>query len=123
VKRPPIASCGRPASRRKARSSENVNLDEVEQDRQRQARELAADGGEDWADQYRPGSAGCHELLDRTALLDDLLERHLLGHPACVARPDWYQLAERAAAALRELYQRVGAEHLTAEEPDDQGST
>ena len=60
----------------------------------------------------------CHELLDRTALLSDLLERHLLGHPACVANPGWYRLAEQAAAALRELYQQVGAEHLAGDTPD-----
>ena len=36
--------------------------------------------------EYRPGSAGCHELLDRAALFTDMLERHLLAHPACVAQ-------------------------------------
>ena len=97
-----------------------LNPHDVEQDRLRQASELAADSGEGWADAYRPGSFGCHELLDRTALLSDLLERHLLSHPACVANPEWYRLAEQAAAALRELYQRVGAEHLEAEPPTGQ---
>ena len=42
-------------------------------------------------------------------------ERHLLSHPACVANPAWYFLAEQAAAALRELYQQVGAQHLTTD--------
>ena len=92
--------------------SENLSLPNVEQDRQQQASAPAADSGEDWAKEFRPGSAGCHELLDRTALLTDLLERHLLAHPACIARPEWYRLAEQAAAALRELYQQIGAEHL-----------
>jgi hypothetical protein len=87
-----------------------------EQARQRHAQALTAESGEGWEEAYRPGSAGCHELLDRTALVSDLLERHLLSHPACVARPEWYVLAERAAAALRELYQQVGAEHLGADE-------
>src|SRR5688500_6531129 len=64
----------------------------------------------------RPGPAGCHELLDRTALLVDLLERHVLGHHACVAYADWYRLAEQAAAKLRDLYQQVAAEHLAEEE-------
>jgi hypothetical protein len=92
---------------------ESLNPHEVEQDRQRQERELAAESGEDWVEEYQPGSAGCHELLDRTALIADLLERHILAHPACIARSEWYLLAEQAAAALRELYQQVGAEHLS----------
>src|SRR5436309_1404827 len=91
--------------------------DEVEQDRRRLAGELAAEAGADWAEAYRPGSAGCHELLDRTSLLADMLEKHLLTHPACVADPGWYLLAEQAAAALRELYQQVGVVHLGVEEP------
>jgi hypothetical protein len=84
---------------------------EVEEDRSRQAGRLAAELGEKWAEENRPGSAGCHELLDRTALLSDMLERYLLGHPACVANSGWYMLAEQAAA-LRELYQQIGGEHL-----------
>jgi hypothetical protein len=91
---------------------------EIERDRLRQADELAADLGEAWANEYRPGSAGCHELLDRTALLSDMLDRYLLDHPACVANPGWYMLAEQAAAALRELYQQIGGEHL--ESPTEQ---
>lgn len=90
----------------------NQNPGEVERDRLHQAGELAADLGESWEDEYRPGSAGCHELLDRTALLSDMLQRYLLDHPACVANPGWYMLAEQAGAALRELYQQIGAEHL-----------
>jgi hypothetical protein len=93
-----------------------INAEEVEQDRQRQAAELLAEQGPEWKAECWPGSFGCHELLDRTALLTDLLERHVLAHPACVAKPEWYLLAEQAAAALRELYQRVGAEQLGAEE-------
>ncbi len=96
---------------------ENLSASEVEQDRQRLARELAAESGEDWGEGYRPGSAGCHELLDRTALMADMVERHVLAHPACVARPEWYLLAEQAASALHALYQQVGAEHLVAEDP------
>jgi hypothetical protein len=96
----------------------SLSPQEVEQDRQRQARALSADSGEDWDKEYRPGSAGCHELLDRAALLTDMLERHVLGHPACIARPQWYLLAEQAASALRELYQQVAVEHLAVEEPD-----
>jgi hypothetical protein len=91
--------------------------DTVEQERQRHVDELVADSGPGWADDFRPGSHGCHELLDRTAMLADLVERHLLEHPACVANPAWYRRAEQAAAALRDLYQEVGAEHLAGQEP------
>jgi len=48
---------------------------DIEQDRLRQAGELATESGEGWAEEYQPGSSGCHELLDRTALLSDMLER------------------------------------------------
>ncbi len=101
----------------------NVNPVEIEQDRLRQARELAAESGEGWGDGYRPGSFGCHELLDRIALLADMLERQQFDHPACVANPEWYRLVEQAAAALRELYQQVGAEHLRAEGQPGQDAT
>jgi hypothetical protein len=94
----------------------NLNSRDVEQDRLAQANEFAAESGEGWMDTNRPGTFGCHELLDRTALIADMLERHVLAHPACVANPGWYQLAEQSAAAIRELYQQVGAEHLADDE-------
>jgi hypothetical protein len=87
---------------------------EVEQDRLSQVSELAADDP-NWAENYQPGTHGCHELLDRTALVADLIEQNLQTHPACVANAEWYHLAEQAATALRDLYQRVGAEHLSAD--------
>ena len=93
-------------------TARNVIDLEGETDRQRLAADLAADAGPEWADGYRPGSLGCHELLDRTALLADMVERSVAEHLACVANPAWYALAERAATALRELHQQVGAEHL-----------
>jgi len=82
-----------------------------ETDRRRLADDLAADGGAEWAADFRPGSLGCHELLDRTALIADLVEGRLVEHPACVANPAWFALARRAAAALYELYQQVGTAH------------
>ena len=85
---------------------------EVEDERLRKAGELAADSGPNWADGFRPGTFGCHELLDRADQLAAQVERQLLNHPACIAKAEWYALAERAASALRELYQRVGANHF-----------
>ena len=81
-------------------------------ERQQLLDELAADHGPHWAAQYAPGSFGCHELLDRTALAADIVERYVRTHPACIANQEWFALAEQAVAALQELYQRIGATHL-----------
>ena len=42
----------------------------------------------------------------------DILDRHLLTHPAIVLNPDWYRRASRAAGELAALYQDIGAVHL-----------
>ena len=101
---------------------ESVNAHEIEQERQGLARQLTGESGEEWVEENRPGSVGCHELLDRTALVADMLARHILTHPACISRPEWYLLAEQAAAALRALYQNVGTEHLAVDGPDADSS-
>ena len=94
-----------------------MNLDEsipderTERERQRRFAELDASEGPGWTEQYKAGSFGCHELLDRTAGLADQIEDRLLSHPSCVMDPEWYAAAERATEALRDLYQRIGAEH------------
>lgn len=88
---------------------------EVDQERQHRIAELVADSGNDWAREYLPGTSGCHELLDRTSIFADMIERNLVSHPACMANAVWYELAARAASALHELYQRVGAEHVAAD--------
>ena len=85
--------------------------------------ELVTDSSPAWADGFRPGTSGCHELMDRASMLVDMLERHMLTHPACVADPAWYALADRATTALRELYQQVADEHLAADERDASGSS
>lgn len=83
-----------------------------EHERQQLIEEMTAEYGSDWLEQYKPGSFGCHELLDRTSLVADTVEQYVLSHPACAQNPDWYALAEKAVTALRELYQRVGETHL-----------
>ena len=85
-------------------------------DREQRIADLVEESGPKWADAYRPGSIGCHELLDRVSLLMDMADRFVVDHPACLARREWYSLADQAAEALRELYQRVGAAHLGADE-------
>jgi len=92
-----------------------TELTEVEQERRRRLDELAAEYGAGLAEQYGPGSFGCHELLDRTSWVGDNVEEAILNHPSCAMNPEWYALAEQAVAALRALYQRVGADHLDAE--------
>ena len=84
--------------------------------------ELIAENGPNWMEQYKPGSFGCHELLDRTSMTADAVEQFVLSHPACLQNAEWFALAEQAATALRELYQRVGAEHLAADDLSDEAA-
>src|SRR5262245_28793847 len=86
-------------------------LAELERERQRLLDELKEEGS-DWAERYKPGSLGCHELLDRTALFAEMAEQCVVSHPASVLNPEWYSLAAQAVAILSDLYQRVGQEHL-----------
>jgi hypothetical protein len=89
----------------------SLNVLNTEHERQQLIDKFNTDSP-DWAEQAKPGSFGCHELLDRTALVADLLEQYILTHPACVQNQDWYALAQQAVVTLRELYQQIGAEHL-----------
>lgn len=83
-----------------------------EHDRLERLAEWADVEGPGWEEAFKPGSFGCHELLDRAHWLADLIERSLLNHPSCFQNPEWFALADRAASALCELYQRVGDAHL-----------
>ena len=65
-------------------SSENERLAEIEEDRQLQIEEMVAERGEQWVQEYSPGSFGCHELLDRTSLAANQIEANILSHPACI---------------------------------------
>lgn len=89
-----------------------LKLSDMEQERQQLLDDLIADYGPDWAKQYEPGLFGCHELLDRTALAADMVERYVRTHPACVQNQEWFALAAQAVASLQDLYQRIGAAHL-----------
>jgi hypothetical protein len=85
---------------------------EIERERNERVEDLSAEYGSEWEERYRPGSFGCHELLDRTCLLADQLETAVLSHPSCLRNREWYALARKAVDSLRELYQLVGAEHV-----------
>jgi hypothetical protein len=53
------------------------------------------------------------EALHMTAFLMKAVIYELSEHPAVEANPQWLALAERAAEALHDLYQAIGAEqHL-----------
>ncbi len=56
---------------------------DVERQRQEAITELAAELGPNWAEQYAPGTFGCHELLDRALLAAETVEESVLAHPAC----------------------------------------
>ena len=90
---------------------------EVESLRQELMAEFEAEQGEDWQSLNAPGTYGCHELLDRTYLVSNMVESYVLTHPACVQNPQWFALAQRASDALQDLYQRISAEHLDADSP------
>jgi len=85
-------------------------IDEIEAIRQEYIDEMKADG--ESSDEFIAGSYGCHELLDRTAMLMKTVDQYVLGHPACANNKEWFALAYRAVDALNELYQRVGVDHL-----------
>jgi hypothetical protein len=87
----------------------------VERERQQRIDEMAAENGPRWPDAFKPGSFGCHELLDRTMMAANIVDEYVLSHPACVQDPEWFALARQAADALAELYQRIGAAHLDEE--------
>lgn len=95
------------------------NASDVENDRRQLLGEMDAEYGPEWSQLNAPGSFGCHELLDRTNLIGDLVEESVLNHPACIGNPEWFALASQAVEALRELYQTIGEDHAEpSREPD-----
>ncbi len=91
---------------------------DLESERRQRFADLTTEKTPNWEEQFEPGSSGCHEFLDRTFMIADQVGRYLLEHPSCVLDAEWFALANRAATALNELYQKVGAAHL-----DDSPST
>jgi hypothetical protein len=62
---------------------------------------------------YAPGTFGCHEALHMAYVFAAMVDRELAEHPAVTTNPEWKALAERAVEALNELYQAIGAGHLS----------
>ncbi|GEO80941.1 hypothetical protein [Pararhodospirillum oryzae] len=95
--------------------------DEIEELRQRFLDEM----GDDFVpDEVSPGSFGCHEALHMADFLMESVDRSLLGHPAVVQNPAWFELAYKAHQALFQLYQDIGIAHLEADddEPPPEGA-
>lgn len=61
---------------------------------------------------WGPGTWGCHELLDRTCMILEILEEHIYKHPSIKYSKKWEKLASKAGKALAELYQEIGKVHL-----------
>jgi hypothetical protein len=92
-----------------------VTDNSFEAERQDRLRDFLQEEGQQALERFNPGTHGCHELLDRTAMVNDLLDRFIVSHPACLQNAEWYTLASQAADILQNLYQRVGAAHLEDE--------
>ena len=86
-------------------------LQEAASDRDLSIDQLAAD--------FAPGSFGCHEALQMASVFMDSVDRHLADHPAVLAVPEWFRLAEEASTALFNLYQAIGDRHLATQEGDE----
>ena len=52
-------------------SRQVAKASDSEQERKQLIDELVAEYGPNWSEEFKPGSFGCHELLDRTLLLRD----------------------------------------------------
>jgi hypothetical protein len=70
------------------------------------------------AEQFAPGSFGCHEALQMALVFGEMVEAYLCDHEAVKANPAWLALADKAQQALFELYLSIGAEHLQAPPPE-----
>lgn len=49
-----------------------------------------------------------HEALDRTSVICDMVDRHLIQHPVCKLDKEVNKLVEDAAMKLYEAYQLLG---------------
>ena len=79
---------------------------DLERERQRHIEELIAEHGPQWSEPYKPGSFGCHELLDRPSMAGDIvrtirsLPSSLCSEPrlVCLGRPSRRRLARALSA-------------------------
>lgn len=50
-----------------------------------------------------------HEALDRTYVIQDIIDRQLMDHPAISQTPAWKKIVQQAQDKLGELYLLIGA--------------
>lgn len=60
---------------------------------------------------FKPGSFGCHEALHTAHVIIDMIDGHLINHPAIEADEEFLRLANTAQEALCDLYQAIGRKH------------
>ena len=95
---------------------------ELEDERVKQLAALAREKNISVAElcqRYAPGGHGCHEAMHSASIVLDLVDQHLVHHPAIAANEEWFRLASRASEALFNLYQAMGSAHLERQPADD----
>jgi hypothetical protein len=60
---------------------------------------------------FLPGTFGCHEALDRTSLIMEMVGQ-LADHPAIKLNEEWQNLATDAHNKLFQLWQKIGEKHV-----------
>lgn len=93
--------------------------EETEEARQEDLEQLRSEH-DFYAGHHLPGSFSYHEALHTASLVMVQMDEPLLGHPAVVLDPEAYRLAHEAHTAIFNLYQYLGAKHLT-DEPNEIG--
>jgi hypothetical protein len=89
------------------RPADEDDENDVEGERLLRLAQINGEEGPDWPARFKPGTFGCHELMDRASVLAAEVEGRLLEHPACAMNADWYALAATAMALLNELSEKV----------------
>jgi hypothetical protein len=74
----------------------------------------------EFAQRFGPDSLGAHEVTDRAFLVNELWG-FVHEHPACLANPDLFRLADEIADKLGEFYQQAArsevGERVTSRKP------
>lgn len=60
------------------------------------------------ANKPKPTKFHYHEALDRTYMIGDIIDRHLIQHPVCKLDKEVAELVEEASIKMFEAYQLLG---------------